>query len=166
MALLLCIVAISAGCAPDRGKRYFCGDERFSISFPSEWKVSENVKGTRLLAEIPDEQGKSSIRQNMNIIVEEVRFPAGLKEYMDLQVNALRKLKRTRIYDRGQAVMGNLQGMWFTYSNTVNDFGYTAVVYVFSREKKFYTVTGISQYNNFGKYERTFHEAAKSFRFE
>ena len=164
--ILLIVTAVIPGCSPDRDKRYYCRDEGFSISFPKEWKIAENIKGTRILAEIPDEHGISIIKQNINVVVEDIRLPVGLREYMDLQINSLQKLKGMKIFEKGDATINGAATRWFMYSYTINDFGYKAVVYVFNRGRKFYVITGISQFNNFGKYESLFHETAKSFRLE
>jgi hypothetical protein len=167
MILFFLFVAVAIpGCSLCREKRYYCRDEGFSISFSKEWKISEHVKGTRILAEIPDEHGISIIKQNMNVVVEDMRLNVGLREYVDVQINGLQKLKGMKIFEKGDAAINGTAARWFTYSYTINDFGYTAVVYVCNKGRKFYVITGISQVNNFGAYESRFHETAKSFRLE
>lgn len=158
--------AMFMACHSDRNPRWYCRDSGFSISFPKGWKIQENVKGTRILAGIPDEREISIIRQNVNVVVETVRAPLSLAQYVELQINGLRKLKGMRIFNRGDATVSGTQSKWFTYSYTINDFGYRAVVYALNRGTTFYVVTGISQSNNFSAYESVFHATAQSFRLE
>lgn len=165
MALLL-IGSLSMSCHSDRNTRWYCRDSGFSISFPKEWKVRENVLGTRIIAEIPDEGEISIIRQNVNVVVETVRAPLSVGQYVELQMNGLRKLKGVTIFHRGGASVSGTTAMWFSYRYTINDFGYRAVVYALNKGTTFYVITGISQSNTFGSYERVFHDTAQSFRLE
>ena len=160
------LMAGLSGCGLIREKRYQCIDDGFSISFPRDWRVTENAKGTRILADIPDAEGSSVIRQNVSVVVEEAHLPVDLKQYMDLQIDGLRKLKGVKIYEQGNAVINGAAAQWFSYSFTINDFGYKALVYTLRKERKFYVITGISQCNNYGRHVSRFHETAKSFKFE
>ena len=153
-------------CRSDRDVRYYCRDHGFSISFPEGWKIRENVMGTRILAEMPEDRDGSIIKQNVNVVVETVRSPLSIARYIGLQMNGLKKLKGMKIFETGDASVSGMTAKWFTCSYTINDFGYRAVVYALNRETTFYVVTGISQSNNFGRYERVFHKTARSFRFE
>lgn len=166
-AILLCIItAAAAGCVKDRDKRFFCHEEKFSICFPEAWKITENYKGTRIIAEIPNDEGISVIKQNVNVVVEEVRIPVTLKEYMELQIKNMQKLKGIKILRQGERTIGRNPAAWFTYSYTIHDFGYQALVYTLNKKNRFYVITGISQFNNYNKHEDRFHEIAESFKFE
>jgi hypothetical protein len=159
-------IATASGCSRGHERRYFCGDARFSISFPETWKISENQKGTRILAEIPDEEESSLIRQNVNVVVEEVKKPVSLNDYVEQQKNGLQRLRGVRILAAGEITVAGSQAQWLTYSYTIHDFGYQALVYVLNRNARYYVITGLSQINAFHRYEEQFHSIAKSFRFE
>jgi hypothetical protein len=163
---LLIFCAFLTVCNSDREARYYCRDEGFSIAFSKEWKIRENIKGTRILAEIPEGQDIPVIKQNVNVVVETVRVPVSIGQYVGIQINGLRKLKGVKIFESGDATVSDVPAKCFTYSYTINDFGYRAVVYALNRGATFYVITGISQCNNFKKYESVFHTTAKSFRFE
>lgn len=163
----LCLVfAASSGCGRGNDRRYFCRDARFSISFPGTWKTWENLKGTRILAEIPDEEGVAVIRQNVNVVVDELQKPVSLEEYIEQQKNGLRRLRGVRIIAAGETTIDGSPAGWLTYSYTIHDFGYQAQVYVLSRDRRYYVITGLCQINAFHKYEERFHSIARSFRFE
>jgi hypothetical protein len=154
------------GCTSKHDSRRHCPDLGFSISFPQEWKVYEHARGTRILAEITEKEGISAIRQNVNVVVEEPRLPVDLNRFINLQIAGLTRLKGVRFFDKGQDTISGTAAQWFTYSNTINDFGYKALVYALRNDKRFYVITGISEYHNFEKYESRFRETALSFTFE
>jgi hypothetical protein len=166
-AMALCILAAAAsGCTGEHDKRYYCTDVRFSIAFPQAWKITENLKGTRILAEIKDEEGIAIIRQNVNIVVEESSEQGTLNDYMEQQIRGLQKLKGMKILATGESTIDGTPARWLTYTYTIHDFGYQALVYALKKKNRFYVITGISQLNNFHKHELRFHQIAKSFRFE
>ncbi len=165
--LAFCILLTGvSGCNREHDTRYFCRDARFSIAFPIAWKISENQKGTRILAEIPDEDGMAVIRQNVNVVVEEVKAPVSLMEYIERQKAGLQNLRGVKILTTGKNSISGSPAEWLSYSYTINDFGYQALVYVLNKDTRFYVITGICQIGTFYKYEDRFHHIAKSFKFE
>ncbi|HOT43421.1 MAG TPA: PsbP-related protein [Spirochaetota bacterium] len=163
----LCVIMGAAyGCSKGHDRRYVCGDARFSISFPETWKTKENLKGTRILAEIPDEEGSSVIRQNVNVVVEEIAKPVSLNGYVEQQKIGLQKLRGVKILTAGETTVDGSPAKWLTYSYTIRDFGYQALVYVLNRDERYYVITGLCQINAFHKHKERFHSIAKSFRFE
>lgn len=166
-AMALCFLAAAAsGCTGEHDKRYYCNDEQFSITFPQVWKITENLKGTRILAEVQDEEGIAVIRQNVNIVVEESAEQVTLNDYMEQQIRGLQKLKGVKILATGESTINGTPARWLTYTYTIHDFGYQALVYALKKKNRFYVITGISQLNNFHRHESRFHQIAKSFRFE
>lgn len=164
--VLIIAAAAAAGCMNNRDKRYYCTDDRFSISFPATWNITENIKGTRILAEIPAGEGIPIIKQNVNVVVEELSTPLSLKEYVELQTGNLKKLKGIKILKQGETAIGGNPAAWFAYSFTIHDFGYQALVYTVNKQNRFYVITGISQINNYYAYEDRFRHIANSFRLE
>jgi hypothetical protein len=164
--LIFLAIMTAPRCLSERDVRYRCPDDGFSISFPKAWKVSENVKDTRLLAEIPDERGAAIIRQNMNVVVETVQRPLGLQQFMDVQIAGMLKMKGLSLRGRGATTIAGAQAGWFRYRCAIHDFGYEALVYALYKGMKFYVITGISQCENFSRYEPIFKKAAESFMFE
>lgn len=155
------------GCAPEKGNRYYCSDEKFSIMIPAGWNVREKVKGTKILAEPPVEGEISNIKQNVNVLVDETSVPVSLEKYMDIQISSLNRIKRIQTYPRKSTVINGIPALWFIYSNTIQDFGYKSLVYSLTKNnKKFYVITGIAEFNRFNKHEAKFKEMAESFRFE
>lgn len=164
---LLCIMLVAIPtCTFKKEKRYTFRDDKFSISVPSSWKIIEHSKGTRMLAEIPDDKGISIIKQNVNVVVDESKKPISLQEYVQYQIVGMEKLKGIHIFNSEECLINGVQARWFTYSYTINDFGYKAVVYTLHNESKFFVITGISQLNNFNMYKPIFHDIAKSFTLE
>ena len=165
MAICLLLPALLT-CGRDQDRRYFCKDAMFSIVLPQTRKISENQKGTRILAEIPDDDDIYVIRQNINVVIEEIKAPVSLEEYVGKQKDGLRKLRGVKILTTGEASIDGSLAKWLTYSYTIHDFGYQAVVYVLNKNSRYYIITGISQVNTFHKYENRFHAIARSFKFE
>lgn len=126
----------------------------------------EHHKGARIIAIAPQGRELSYIRENINVVVEEIPRRITLNEYVDLQVQVLKRLKGITVLERIDTFIAGERAVRFSYSYSINDFGYRAIVHTMQRHRSFFVITGISQINNYNNFKKIFLASAASFRFE
>lgn len=139
-------------------------DKTFSIRFPKEWIISEGVKDAIVLAEIPSAAVIPVIKENMNIIYDDKFSALPLSQYVQSQIDTLKKLKGITVDPSlTKSTISHTTALHFTYTYTVETFGFKAIVYTIDAKKGKYVITGICDSNNYQKYEKAFTETANSF---
>jgi len=159
--------ALGTGCVckkdPDR---YYDPGKRFSVRFPKDWEISEGVKGTVVMAEIPSEDGMRAIRENVNIIVEDLGKDMRVSEYFQRQMFGLKKLTGAVTVMRGTSDIDGADARWFIYSYRTQSLGFRSLVCVFVKGRQGYVITCLTEEDTFEQYADQFDEILKSFRFE
>lgn len=126
----------------------------------------EHHKGARIIAIAPQGKDLSYIRENINVVVEDVSRRITLDEYVDLQVQVLKRLEGITVLERVDTSIAGKRAVRFSYVYAIKDFGYRAIVHTLQRNHSFFVITGISQINNYNNFEKIFLASSTGFRFE
>lgn len=157
----------AAGRAGRAVKRIRDRAKGFSIEFPGDWEVRENLKGTTLIAFSPVDGEKDAFRENVNVLVEALEAPVGIDAYAKAQVEELARTVEGFAEPTVEEIrVGDIAARRLRYTQKLAERELTAMAYLLVKDRRGYIVTAAGDAPAFATHEPAFKRICESLRLE
>jgi eukaryotic-like serine/threonine-protein kinase len=163
--------------APSMGQKYTNDLRKFSLSFPKNWEVRENIMGATVvgLAPTSTSSGKAEeFRENINIVVETLPQTMTTKSYYDESLKLLKKLftdfkiEKTGhgSFDRqvAQSQMDKSDPYWTVYTHRMGKLRAKVLQYMSVVGKTAFVITCSATPQTYEKFRPMFEASIKTFK--
>lgn len=165
LTILLLILAVSYAYAGDFVV-YNCKSKGYSISFPKTWELKEKYRETDVIALSPQENSADRFRENVNVITSDLGQVYSLDTYYKANIEnaekGLNKFKQVQLTD---IKINGIPTKRLVYTHEMQDISIKVIAFVLVKGKMGCVITCTALPDSYSKYEKTFDEVAKSFKF-
>lgn len=167
MALLIFVASGYAQDSSEMLKRYYSTSKIFSISYPIDYSVQNDVYGTEVMGLSPVENVNDKFRENVNVISEQIPDTMGLDEYYKLSIGYMKKLMTDfKIYDTGKDRIYNVDAKYIICYHRMGEIKLKVLLYILVKNNHGYAISCTASPESFNIYKEQFKKIAATFQTE
>lgn len=147
------------------GQRYTFREDKFSISFPELWKVSEIHKEDVVVAAFSPPDPATGVSANVVVSAREIPQPAqSIDERMSLITNELQQLGNTcKIIDNGTGKLNDLSTRWIVYTQKLDEYQFQTRITLVVENGYEFRIGSFANPPTFARFDEYFRKIENSF---
>ncbi|MFA5059476.1 MAG: PsbP-related protein [Candidatus Omnitrophota bacterium] len=177
LALAVCLILSGAmilgGCSkfsslfPEKMRRYYNADQKFSIQLPDSWEKQDGAEGIVFVGVSPVEDSSDVFQENINVVSQMLPQKIELEKLFTDNIEQLRSIAKNFFEEeRGQTSIAGSDARWIIFSSGEGQIQVRILMYMFLQENRAFAINCVAISDKFPKYKYTFQRIAKSLRFE